>query len=419
MDDILILYAKISKCVGYPSGESACADSDAAASEPVLSRSIGVENHMMKQILLASPHMSDEGYELAYVHEAFDKNWIAPLGENVNQFEKAIGQYMGRDHTVALSSGTAALHLAMIQAGVGPGDLVFCQDMTFIASVNPVRYLGAELVLIDSERRSWNMDPAALEKAIERYGVPKVVEVVHLCGNPADMAALRAICRKHGITLVEDAAEALGAVYGGEKCGSLGDYGVLSFNGNKIITTSGGGVLTCPDEASARYTLKLATQARENAPWYEHREVGYNYRMSNICAGIGRGQMKVLEQRLLQKQAIFAWYAEGLAGLPLQLQPALPDAKPNHWLTAICLERDCGVTAAEVIERLAAEHIEARHQWKPMHAQPCFAGVPFVSVEETAVSDEIFAGGVCLPSDTKMDRADVERVCTVIRDMFV
>jgi dTDP-4-amino-4,6-dideoxygalactose transaminase len=362
--------------------------------------------------------MSDEGYELAYVREAFEKNWIAPLGENVNEFEKALGDYLKKEYVIALSSGTAALHLAMVQAGVGKGDLVFCQDMTFVASVNPVDYLGAQLVLIDSERESWNMDPAALEKAIELYGVPKAVEVVHLCGIPADMDAIRAICDKHGIVLIEDAAEALGATYHGSKCGTMGDYSALSFNGNKIITTSGGGALVCSDREAADHVLKLATQAREDLPWYEHREVGFNYRLSNVSAGIGRGQMQVLEQRLAKKRLIFEWYSEKLAGLPLQMQPALPDTEPNRWLTAICLQPDCGVTAGELIAALEKENIEARYMWKPMHTQPRFTETPFVTVADSPETEEIFDGGVCLPSGTQMTEAEVDCVCAVIRGLF-
>ena len=373
---------------------------------------------MNTRILLASPHMSDEGYELAYVREAFEKNWIAPLGENVDAFEKSLEDYLGKEHIVALSSGTAALHLAMVQAGVGKGDLVFCQDMTFVASVNPVEYLGARLVLIDSERDSWNMDPAALEKAIALYGVPKVVEAVHLCGIPANMDAIREICDRHGILLVEDAAESLGATYHGRACGTLGDYSALSFNGNKIITTSGGGALVCPDKEGAQHVLKLATQSREENPWYEHCELGYNYRLSNVSAGIGRGQMKVLDKRLARKRRIFDWYAEKLAGLPLVMQPALPDTEPNRWLTAIWLQPDCGVTAGYLIDELAKENIEARYMWKPMHTQPLFADVPFVSVADSPVTEEIFDGGVCLPSGTQMTEADVDRVCAVVRSLF-
>ena len=278
---------------------------------------------MDKRLLLASPHMSDEGYELEYIHDAFRKNWIAPLGENVNEFEKTMGAYMGRGYPVALSAGTAALHLAMILAGVKPGDTVFCQSLTFSASANPVAYCGAKPVFIDSERETWNMDPVALHRAFELHGTPKAVVAVHLYGNPAKLDEITAICREHGVPLIEDAAEALGSTYNGQKCGTFGEFGGLSFNGNKIITTSGGGMLLCRTEADARHALKLATQARENAPWYQHEEIGYNYRMSNISAGIGRGQMKVLPLRVRQKQAIFNRYCENLKGLPLIMQPKL------------------------------------------------------------------------------------------------
>ena len=244
---------------------------------------------MGNRILLASPHMSEEGYELEYIHDAFNKNWIAPLGENVNEFEKAMEQYLRQNHPVALSSGTAALHLSMILAGVQPGDKVFCQDLTFSASANPVAYLGAEPVFIDSERDTWNMDPAALEKAFALYGSPKAVVVVHLYGNPAKLEEITAICRKHNVTLIEDAAEGLGSEYHGRKCGTFGKFGALSFNGNKIITTSGGGMLVCEGQEDAAHALKLATQAREPFPWYQHEEIGYNYRMSRDRPGTDEG----------------------------------------------------------------------------------------------------------------------------------
>ena len=231
-------------------------------------------NEMSERLLLATPHMSDEGYELEYIHDAFRKNWIAPLGENVNEFEKTIAAYLGADHTVALSAGTAALHLALLLAGVGVGDLVFCQDLTFSASANPVAYVVAKPVFIDSERETWNMDPAALERAFAVYGVPKAVVVVHLYGNPAKMAEITALCEAHGVPLIEDAAEALGSEYAGQKCGTFGQFSGLSFNGNKIITTSGGGMLVCKNQAAAAHALKLATQAREPVPWYQHEEIG-------------------------------------------------------------------------------------------------------------------------------------------------
>ena len=362
--------------------------------------------------------MSAEGYELEYVHDAFNKNWIAPLGENVNEFEKAMGNYIGSGYPVALCAGTAALHLAMILAGVKAGDKVFCQSLTFSASANPVIYAGAEPVFIDSDYETWNMDPVALEKAFEVHGKPAAVVVVHLYGNPAKMDQIVKICEKHGVPLIEDAAEALGSEYHGRKCGSFGKFGVLSFNGNKIITTSGGGMLLCRQEADAKHALKLATQAREPFPWYQHEEIGYNYRLSNICAGIGRGQMKVLEQRVQQKRAIFARYAENLADLPLTFQHEMEDAVSNCWLTSVLVQEGCGVTPAQILDALNAENIEGRPLWKPMHAQPVFAKCTYVTAGETSVSDDLFARGVCLPSDTKMTMEDVDRVCDIIRKVF-
>ena len=331
---------------------------------------------MDKRLLLASPHMSDEGYELEYIHDAFQKNWIAPLGENVNEFEKAMGEFMGKGYPVALSAGTAALHLAMILAGVKTGDTVFCQSLTFSASANPVAYCGAK---------------------------------------PDEITA---ICREHDVPLIEDAAEALGSTYNGQKCGTFGDFGALSFNGNKIITTSGGGMLLCRTEDEAKHALKLSTQARENTPWYQHEEIGYNYRMSNICAGIGRGQMKVLPLRVEQKLVIFERYCENLKGLPLTMQPKLPCAESNRWLSVALLDEGCGVTPGEMLAKLNEAGIEGRYLWKPMHLQPVFAGCPFVSVSDAPVGDDLFARGVCLPSDTKMSMDDVDRVCDAIRGMF-
>ena len=373
---------------------------------------------MEKRLLLASPHMSDEGYELAYIHDAFQKNWIAPLGENVNEFEKAMCAYMENGHAVAMSAGTAALHLAMLLAGVKPGDTVFCQSLTFSASANPVAYCGGKPVFIDSERDTWNMDPEALEQAFSRYGKPKAVVVVHLYGNPAKLDEIARLCKAHDVPLIEDAAEGLGSTYNGQKCGTFGKFGALSFNGNKIITTSGGGMLICETEADAKHALKLATQAREAYPWYQHEEIGYNYRMSNISAGIGRGQMQVLPLRVEQKRAIFARYEKNLADLPVTMQPSLACAESNRWLSVLLLNTDCGVTPADMLARLADNNMEGRYLWKPMHMQPVFADCPFVHVEESPVSDDLFARGVCLPSDTKMTMEDVDSVCDVIREMF-
>ena len=371
---------------------------------------------MNERILLASPHMSDEGYELEYIHDAFAKNWVAPLGENVNEFEKAMAAFLGEGSTVALSAGTAALHLSMILAGVKAGDMVFCQDLTFSASANPITYLGAEPVFIDSDRDTWNMDPAALEKAFALYGKPKAVVVVHLYGNPAKLDEICAICDKYGVPLIEDAAEALGSTYGGRKCGTFGKFGILSFNGNKIITSSGGGMLVCRDEHDAKHALKLATQAREAFPWYQHEEIGYNYRLSNICAGIGRGQMKVLPSRIEKKRAIFERYAENLKGLPLTLQPE--NGVSNRWLSVALLDENCSVSFMQVLDALNAANIEGRPVWKPMHAQPVFANAKFVSLEEKSVAMDLFERGVCLPSDTKMELSDVDRICDIIKSLF-
>ena len=373
---------------------------------------------MEKRISLSTPHMSREGYELEYIHDAFQKNWIAPLGENVNEFEKAMGGYLGSGYPVALSAGTAALHLAMILAGVKAGDKVFCQSLTFAASCNPVTYVGAEPVFIDSDRETWNLDPDALEKAFALYGKPAAVVVVHLYGMPARMDRITAICEAHNVPLIEDAAEALGSEYHGRKCGSLGNYGILSFNGNKIITTSGGGMLLCGRENDAKQALKLATQAREPFPWYQHEQIGYNYRLSNISAGIGRGQMKVLPLRIQQKRAIYDRYVRNLADLPLEFQPEAENTASNRWLTAALLEKGCGITPAQLLDALNEENIEGRHLWKPMHAQPVYRQCAYVTAGEVSVSDDLFARGVCLPSDTKMTMEDVDRVCGVIRKVF-
>lgn len=373
---------------------------------------------MEKRLLLASPHMSDEGYELEYINDAFRKNWIAPLGENVTEFEKAMCGFIGRNHPVALSSGTAALHLAMILCGVKPGDKVFCQSLTFSASANPVVYCGGEPVFIDSERETWNMDPMALKKAFETYGKPKAVVAVHLYGNPAKLDEISAICREYDVPLIEDAAEALGSTYNGRKCGTFGRFGGLSFNGNKIITTSGGGMLICENEDDAKHALKLATQAREPYPWYQHEEIGYNYRMSNISAGIGCGQAKVLPLRVKQKQAIYARYSEKLGGLPLTMQPKLDCAEPNRWLSTLLLDKGCKITPSDMLARLDENNIEGRHLWKPMNLQPVFTECPFVSVDDSPVCDDLFSRGVCLPSDTKMTTDDIDCVCEMIRGML-
>lgn len=372
----------------------------------------------MERIFLASPHMSEEGYELEYIHDAFSKNWIAPLGENVNEFEKAVRDCVRAENAVALSAGTAALHLAMILAGVSRGDKVFCQSLTFSASANPIAYLGAEPVYIDSERETWNMSPEALRRAFEECGKPKAVVAVHLYGIPAKMDELCAVCAEYGVPLIEDAAEALGSEYKGKACGTFGEYAALSFNGNKIITTSGGGMLLCRNGDEAKHALKLATQAREPFPWYQHEEIGYNYRLSNISAGIGRGQMKVLDKRVAKKRDIYARYASAFAELPITMAPMPEGTRPNCWLSVMLLDPDCGVSPPDVVAALQKENIEARHLWKPMHMQPVFSDCRFISAEEEAVCEDLFERGVCLPSDTKMTPEQQMSVCEAVKKLF-
>lgn len=369
-----------------------------------------------ERLLLASPHMCGE--EMKYIQLAFDTNWVAPLGTNVTGFEQDICAYTGSPYAVALSAGTAALHLALIDAGVKAGDTVFCQSLTFSASTNPIVYLGAKPVFIDSERETWNMDPAALLKAIELYGVPKAVMLVHLYGMPAKMDEIVRICEQYGIVLIEDAAESLGSFAGGKACGTVGTYGALSFNGNKIITTSGGGMLLCKTAEEAKHILKLATQAREPAPWYQHEEIGYNYRLSNICAGIGRGQMTALPKRVEKKRAIFDRYRQAFIDLPVSWAQELDGCRANRWLSVMLLDRDCGVTPTQVLDALNAENIEGRHMWKPMHLQPVFAAHPFVSAEDGSVCEELFLRGVCLPSDTKMTDVQQDDVIRCVRSLF-
>lgn len=372
------------------------------------------KGQLTKHIWLSSPHMSDEGFEKKYIESAFAKNWITTLGDNVREFEAGLKAYTNAESVVALSAGTAALHLAIKLAEVKQDDLVFCQDLTFAASVNPAIYEKAKVVFIDSEKDTWNLSPDALRKAIEMYGIPKVVIAVHLYGIPAKMKEICSICKEYGIVLIEDAAEALGSEYAGKKCGTFGEFGVFSFNGNKIITTSGGGALLCKKPEDAQHALKLATQAREPFPWYQHEEIGYNYRLSNICAGIGCGQLKVLETRIQQKRNIFQMYKEKLRGLPITFMPEPEGTVGNNWLSVILLESDCDVTANELIDALADADIESRNLWKPMHMQPVFENTGYVQVEEKSVAEELFIRGVCLPSDTKMTEEDLERICKVI-----
>ncbi|RHP50102.1 aminotransferase DegT [Clostridiaceae bacterium AF31-3BH] len=376
----------------------------------------------MAHIYLASPHMSEEGYEQQYVKEAFDTNWIAPLGKNVNEFEKEMAAYVGAKDAAALSAGSAALHLALKAAGVKAGDIVFCQDLTFSATANPIAYEKAIPVFIDSDYETWNMSPEALERAFEKYPDVKAVMPVHLYGLPANMDRIMEICKKHGVPVIEDAAESLGTLYHGQYTGTFGDYGAFSFNGNKIITTSGGGMLVCnlPEEQAKERIAKVrfwATQAREKARHYEHKEIGYNYRMSNIVAGIGRGQMKVLDQRIKQKRHIFAYYQEHLGDLEgLSFMPLHENERANCWLSVIQLAPDCKVRPLDVMVALEQGDIESRPVWKPMHMQPVFANCDYI--DNGKVGESLFENGVCLPSDTKMTDEDLKRICTIIRGLW-
>ena len=372
---------------------------------------------MKNRIFLSSPTM--HGDEQMFVKEAFDTNWVAPLGKNVNEFEKELAAYMGIGHAAALSAGTAALHLAVKLAGVKRGDVIFCSDLTFSATANPISYEGGVQVFIDSERETWNMDPKVLEMAFEKYPDCKCVVVANLYGTPAKLDEICAICERHGAVLIEDAAESLSATYRGRQTGTFGRYNVVSFNGNKIITTSGGGMLLSDDEAAVAKARFWSTQSREPFPWYQHEEIGYNYRMSNIVAGIGRGQLLHLEEHRAKKEEIYRIYERELASLPVKMNPWLADSQPNFWLSCLTIDEDCSVTPEQIRLALEKENIEARPIWKPMHMQPVFAECDFVSAEEgDGVGGDIFARGLCLPSDIKMTEAEQAEVIRIIKEQF-
>ncbi|PKE45078.1 pyridoxal phosphate-dependent aminotransferase [Macrococcoides caseolyticum] len=374
---------------------------------------------MEERVFLSSPHMG--GNEEKYVKEAFDTNWIAPLGENVTQFENAVKSYTGAKAVCALSSGTGGLHLALDLLGVGPGDIVFCSSLTFIATANPIMYLGAEPVFIDSDLDSWNMSPYALRKAFEKYAamdkLPKAVMIVNLYGQSAKMDELMAICNEYNVPVIEDAAESLGSKYHGQMSGTFGKFGIFSFNGNKIITTSGGGMIISDDEEAIAHALKKATQARDNALHYQHSEVGYNYRLSNVSAGIGRGQMEVLNDRVAKKREIFDRYVEGLKGIDgISFMEELEDSFSNRWLSTMIVNSEkVDKTSVEIIEHLAGFNIEARPVWKPMHLQPLFEGKDFIQDELQDVSKFLFENGICLPSDTKMTEVIQDTVIDMIK----
>lgn len=374
---------------------------------------------MEKRIFLSSPTM--HGEEMEYIKEAFDKNWIAPLGFNCDGFENEMVEYLNGEkplYSLALASGTAALHLAVKLAGVKRGDIVLCSDMTFAATVNPISYEGGVQVFIDSERESWNMDPEALEKAFEKYPDAKAVMLVHLYGTPAKMDEIEKICRRHNAVLIEDAAEALTATYNGKQCGTFGKYGVLSFNGNKLITTSGGGMLITDSADDREKALFWATQSREKALWYQHEEIGYNYRMSNVVAGIGRGQLIHADEHRNLKEAIYIRYKEGLKDLPVTMNPYIEGTKPNFWLSCLTVNEGCNVSPIKIIEVLGKHNIEARPIWKPMHMQPVFEGYDFISAAPSPVDEDIFARGLCLPSDIKMTEEEQNYVIEIIKSCF-
>ncbi|PMC37352.1 aminotransferase DegT [Bacillus sp. UMB0899] len=367
-----------------------------------------------ERIFLSSPHMSDEGYEMQYVKEAFDTNWIAPLGENVNGFERELAEKVGSKAAAALSSGTAAIHLALKAAGVGEGDIVFCPTLTFSATANPIIYQNAIPVFIDSDYETWNMSPKALQEAFEKYPEVKAVIVVHLYGLSADMDKIMDICKKHNVAVIEDAAESLGTYYKGKHTGTFGDYGIFSFNGNKIITTSGGGMLVSNNEERIAKARFWATQSRDQARHYQHSELGFNYRMSNVVAGIGRGQLKVLDQRVAKKNYIFEFYKREFGVLEgVEFMPSNEWDEPNYWLSSITLTGK--VRPIDIFNALETENIESRPVWKPMHLQPFFEKYDFVG---EGISEKLFENGVCLPSDTKMTDEDLERVAKTIKGLW-
>lgn len=371
-----------------------------------------------KRIFLASPHIM--GNEEKYVKEAFSSNWIAPLGPFVNKLENDFKEYMQMPGACALASGTSAIHLALKLAGVKENDYVFCSSLTFSASANPILYEKAIPVFIDSEPGSYNMSPIALEKAFEKY-TPKAVIIVSLYGMPATMDKLLKICKKHKVPVIEDAAESLGATYKGKLVGTFGKYNIISFNGNKIITTSGGGMLLTKKEKDTKKALFWATQSREPKKYYEHKEIGYNYRMSNVCAAIGCGQFECLDKKIKMKQEIFNRYLEGFKDIK-EIEMLKEDDKrvSTHWLSVMRLNNS-KITPNDILEALEKENIESRPIWKPMHMQPIFKKYPFFNhnAKGISISEELFKNGICLPSDTNMTKKEQERVIEIIRKLFV
>lgn len=400
------------------------------------------------KVWLSSPTM--HGDELKYITEAYETNWMSTVGKNIDEVESSICNKVGCKHAVALSAGTAALHMAVKLAGVKSGDYVFCSDMTFGATVNPVVYEGGIPVFIDSEYESWNMDPVALEKAFEIYPDVKVVVIVHLYGTPCKIDEIKAVCDKHNAVIIEDAAESLGAAYKGKQTGGFGNYNAVSFNGNKIITGSSGGMLLTDDLEAANKVRKWSTQARENAPWYQHEEVGYNYRMSNVIAGVVRGQIPYLEEHIAQKKAIYHRYQEGFKDLPVKMNPILDDCEPNYWLSCMIIDKEAMCKQVrgekevlyisetdkscptEILETLAKYNVEGRPIWKPMHMQPIYRMNPFITRdgngrartnayiegESLDIGADIYERGLCLPSDSKMTEEQQDIIIEIIKGCF-
>lgn len=375
----------------------------------------------LKKIFLSSPHMSDEGYEQMYIKEAFDTNWIAPLGANVTGFEEELKETTGVKEIAALSSGTAAMHLALKLAGLRRGEKVFCQSLTFSATANPIIYEGGEPVFIDSELDTWNMSPEALERAFEKYPDTRIVILVHLYGIAAKVDEIKEICDKNGAILIEDAAESLGTMYKNHMTGTFGKYSIYSFNGNKIITTSGGGALAFNSDSAVEDKNKAifwSTQSREAERFYQHKEIGYNYRMSNVVAGIGRGQLKVLSDRIEKKRYIFNKYKEAFSEIGyLEMMPINDNwQRSNCWLSCMVIDNDSDITPLDVQLALEKDNIESRPVWKPMHLQPIFEEYDYI--DNNRVAEYLFERGICLPSDTKMTDEEIERVINIIKDIF-
>ena len=376
---------------------------------------------MNKKIYLSSRHMCEERYEEKYVKEVFATKWISSVGETINKFEESIAKYVGAKYAVALSSGTAGIHMALKSVGVKKGDIVFCSTFTFSATANPIIYENATPVFIDSEPESFNMSPIALEKAFEKYPNPKAVIVVHLYGQSADMDKIMELCNKHNVPVIEDAAESLGATYKGKYTGTIGELGVYSFNGNKIITTSGGGMLVSDNKEKIDKIRFWSTQARDKARHYQHSELGYNYRMSNVLAGIGRGQLQVLDKRIAKKKEIYETYKQGFKDIKeLTMEPICNYGEPNYWLPAVTVDKNSKVKPLDIMVALENDNIESRPIWKPMHIQPFYEKYDFFNHNENgiSVSEDLFNRGVCLPSDTKNTKEDMDRIIKVIKNLF-